>query len=93
MDEAERRRKQEEALRKFRMRECNVLVAGGTNLEVGVDNVKANLVVAFEPPPTFNTYVQYKAGCISVRIFFALIMHLNSLKFSSAPSAPFKIPL
>ena len=69
MDEVERRRKQEEALRKFRMRECNVLVAGDTNLEVGVDNVKANLVVAFEPPPTFNTYVQYKAGYISVHIF------------------------
>ena len=42
------------------MRECNLLIAGDTSLEVGVDNVKANLVVAFEPPTTFKTYVQYK---------------------------------
>ena len=60
VEESDRRRKQEESLRKFRMRECNLLIAGDTSLEVGVDNVKANLVVAFEPPTTFKTYVQYK---------------------------------
>ena len=52
-------RKQEEALRKFRMRECNLLISNST-LEVGVDGVRCNLVVALDPPETFRSYVHYK---------------------------------
>ena len=52
-------RKQEEALRRFRMRECNLLVTNSL-LEIGVDNVRCNLVVAFDQPPCFKSYVQYK---------------------------------
>ena len=72
VEESDRRRKQEESLRKFRMRECNLLVAGATNLEVGVDNVKSNLVVALEPPTTFKTFVQYKVKAKSPRSWFLI---------------------
>ena len=39
------RKKQEEALRRFRMRECNILVSSSV-LEEGIDFVKCNLVAA-----------------------------------------------
>ena len=60
------------------MRECNVLVAGDTNLEVGVDNVKANLVVAFEPPPSFSTFVQYKVKAKSPHSWFLILQEEGS---------------
>ena len=56
-------RKQEEALRRFRMRECNLLVTNSL-LEMGVDNVRCNLVVAFDQPSSFRSYVQYKVSTI-----------------------------
>ena len=41
------------------MRECNILVSDST-LEVGVDSVRCNLVVAFDPPESFRSFLQYK---------------------------------
>ena len=58
-------RKQEEALRRFRMRECNLLVTNSL-LEIGVDNVRCNLVVSFDPPKCFKSYVQYKVSLLSL---------------------------
>ena len=59
------RKKQEEALRRFRMRECNILVSSSV-LEEGIDFVKCNLVIMFDPPSSFHRYVYTKVKCKSV---------------------------
>uniref|UniRef100_A0A3B3Q906 ribonuclease III n=1 Tax=Paramormyrops kingsleyae TaxID=1676925 RepID=A0A3B3Q906_9TELE len=52
-------RKQEEVLRKFRAHETNLLIA--TNIvEEGVDIPKCNLVVRFDLPTEYRSYVQSK---------------------------------
>uniref|UniRef100_S4RXR2 ribonuclease III n=1 Tax=Petromyzon marinus TaxID=7757 RepID=S4RXR2_PETMA len=52
-------RKQEEVLRKFRAHETNLLVATSA-VEEGVDLPKCNLVVRFDPPADYRSYVQSK---------------------------------
>ncbi|XP_066152978.1 endoribonuclease Dcr-1 isoform X1 [Euwallacea fornicatus] len=59
--EAEQEHKtQEEVLRKFRCHECNILVSTAV-LEQGCDLPKCNLVVRFDLPETFHSYIQSKA--------------------------------
>nr|CAH7717562.1 unnamed protein product [Callosobruchus chinensis] len=59
--EAEHEHKtQEEVLRKFRCHECNILVATSI-LEQGCDLPKCNLVIRFDLPKTFHSYIQSKA--------------------------------
>ncbi|KAJ8936484.1 hypothetical protein NQ314_012348 [Rhamnusium bicolor] len=59
--EAEHEHKtQEEVLRKFRCHECNILVATSL-LEQGCDLPKCNLVIRFDLPNTFHSYIQSKA--------------------------------
>nr|XP_023016629.1 endoribonuclease Dcr-1 [Leptinotarsa decemlineata] len=59
--EAEHEHKiQEEVLRKFRCHECNVLIATSV-LEQGCDLPKCNLVIRFDLPTTFHSYIQSKA--------------------------------
>ena len=41
------------------MKECNLLVSSW-QLNVGVDNVRANLVVAFDAPTSFKEYTSFK---------------------------------
>ena len=69
-------RKQEEALRRFRMRECNLLVTNSL-LEIGVDNVRCNLVVAFDKPSSFKSYVQYKVKAKAQNSLFLLMCDDN----------------
>nr|AFK29469.1 Dicer1 [Locusta migratoria]BAW35364.1 Dicer1 [Locusta migratoria] len=52
-------RKQEEVLKRFRMRECNLLV-GTSVLEEGIDVPKCNLVIRFDVPSMYRSYVQSK---------------------------------
>jgi len=52
-------RKQEEVLKKFRMHECNLLIST-TVLEEGYDLPKCNLVVRFDQPSTYRSYVYCK---------------------------------
>ncbi|XP_039288314.1 LOW QUALITY PROTEIN: endoribonuclease Dcr-1 [Nilaparvata lugens] len=52
-------RKQEEVLKRFRMRECNVLV-GTSLLEDGIDLPKCNLVVRYNVPTNYRSYAQSK---------------------------------
>ena len=59
------RKKQEEALRRFRMRECNILVSSSV-LEEGIDFVKCNLVIMFDPPSSFHRYIYTKVKAKSV---------------------------
>ena len=52
-------KRQEDSLRRFRMKECNLLISS-SHLEVGVDNVRCNLVVAFDIPRSFKDYTNCK---------------------------------
>jgi endoribonuclease Dicer len=52
-------RKQEEVLKKFRMHECNLLLSTAV-LEEGFDLPKCNLVVRWDPPKSYRSYVQCK---------------------------------
>ena len=52
-------RKQEDLLRRFRSRELNLLVATSI-LEEGVDVPRCNLVVRFDMPGNFRSYIQSK---------------------------------
>ncbi|XP_071490727.1 endoribonuclease Dicer-like [Diadema antillarum] len=53
-------RKQEEVLRKFRRREINVLIATSL-LEEGVDVPRCNLVIRFDRPTHYQSYLQSKS--------------------------------
>ena len=75
-------RKQEEALRRFRMRECNLLVTNSL-LEIGVDNVRCNLVVAFDKPSNFKSYVQYKVKAKAQNSWFLLMCDDDSEALNS----------
>ncbi|CRL07309.1 CLUMA_CG020288, isoform A [Clunio marinus] len=52
-------RKQEEVLKKFRMHECNLLISTAV-LEEGFDLPKCNLVVRWDSPKSYRSYVQCK---------------------------------
>ncbi|CAG0914915.1 unnamed protein product [Notodromas monacha] len=58
-------KKQEEVLRRFRMHECNVLVSTSV-LEEGADIPRANLVVRFDVPSNFPSYVNSMGRCRNV---------------------------
>ena len=47
------------------MRECNILVSSSV-LEEGIDFVKCNLVIMFDPPSSFHRYIYTKVKCKSV---------------------------
>ena len=54
-------RKQEEVLRKFRNKEFNLLVSTSV-LEEGVDVPRCNLVIRFDLPTGYRSYVQSKVS-------------------------------
>ncbi|CAO1434532.1 unnamed protein product [Diamesa serratosioi] len=53
-------RKQEDVLKKFRMHECNLLITTAI-LEEGFDLPKCNLVVRWDIPQSYRSYVQCKS--------------------------------
>lgn len=53
-------RRQEDVLRRFRAHDCNILVTTSV-LEQGCDLPKCNLVVRFDPPTNFLSYIQSKS--------------------------------
>lgn len=66
-------RKQEEVLKRFRNRECNLLV-GTSVLEKGIDLPKCNLVVRWDPPRTYNSYVQTKGKANTMNAFHLIMV-------------------
>lgn len=54
-------KKQEIILRKYRMRDVNLLISTGI-LESGIDLPRCSLVVRFDPPTSYLSYVQSKAS-------------------------------
>lgn len=77
--EAEHEHKtQEEVLRKFRCHECNILVATSI-LEQGCDLPKCNLVIRFDLPKTFHSYIQSKARARAADAHYILIVNKHEL--------------
>lgn len=75
-------RKQEEVLKKFRMHECNLLLSTSV-LEEGYDLPKCNLVVRWDVPKSYRSYVQCKGRAKApnaVCIFIYSCVFLDSLK-------------
>ncbi|KAM7363685.1 endoribonuclease Dcr-1 [Cochliomyia hominivorax] len=70
--EAEHRR-QEEVLKRFRMHDCNVLI-GTSVLEEGIDVPKCNLVVRWDPPTTYRSYVQCKGRARAVPAYHVVLV-------------------
>ena len=60
-------RKQEEVLRKFRNKEVNLLISTSV-LEEGVDVPRCNLVVRFDGPTDYRSYVQSKVSSLIAQL-------------------------
>ncbi|KAL1493216.1 hypothetical protein ABEB36_011312 [Hypothenemus hampei] len=69
---------QEEVLRKFRCHECNILVSTAV-LEQGCDLPKCNLVVRFDLPETFHSYIQSKARARASEAHYILFCNANEV--------------
>ncbi|XP_022250670.1 endoribonuclease Dicer-like [Limulus polyphemus] len=64
---------QGEILKRFRDRECNLLVATAV-IEEGMDVPKCNLVVRFDEPPDYRSYVQSKGRARAPNSSFKLMV-------------------
>ncbi|KRT79896.1 helicase [Oryctes borbonicus] len=71
-------RRQEEVLRKYRAHECNIMIATSV-LEQGCDLPKCNLVIRFDLPLSFHSYVQSKARARVTDSYYLLIATENEL--------------
>lgn len=66
-------RKQEDVLRKFRSHDCNVMISTAI-LEQGFDLPKCNLVIRFDMPGTFHSYVQSKSRARSQNPYYITLV-------------------
>uniref|UniRef100_A0A8D8A5Y6 ribonuclease III n=1 Tax=Culex pipiens TaxID=7175 RepID=A0A8D8A5Y6_CULPI len=66
-------RKQEEVLKRFRMHECNLLI-GTSVLEEGIDLPKCNLVIRWNEPVSYRSYVQCKGRARAPSAYHILIV-------------------
>ncbi|KAF5270919.1 hypothetical protein FQR65_LT05386 [Abscondita terminalis] len=71
--------RQEEVLRKYRTHDCNVMVATSI-LEQGCDLPKCNLVVRFDIPNTFHSYVQSKARARAADAHYLLLVTEDEIR-------------
>ncbi|KAK5639662.1 hypothetical protein RI129_012154 [Pyrocoelia pectoralis] len=65
---------QEEVLRKYRIHDCNIMVATSI-LEQGCDLPKCNLVIRFDIPKSFHSYVQSKARARAADAHYLIIVN------------------
>ncbi|XP_014235184.1 endoribonuclease Dcr-1 [Trichogramma pretiosum] len=71
-------RKQEEVLKKFRMRDCNLLICTSI-LEEGIDIPKCNLVLRFDFPKNYKSYALCKSRARTAEaLHILLISEANS---------------
>ncbi|KAF7267578.1 hypothetical protein GWI33_019216 [Rhynchophorus ferrugineus] len=70
---------QEEVLRKFRCHECNILVSTAV-LEQGCDLPKCNLVVRFDLPLTFHSYIQSKARARAAEAHYIIFSNESEIE-------------
>lgn len=66
-------RKQEEVLKRFRIHSCNLLI-GTSVLEEGIELPKCNLVVRWDLPTTYRSYVQCKGKARTTKAFHVLMV-------------------
>lgn len=66
-------RKQEEVLKRFRMHECNLLI-GTAILEEGIELPKCNLVIRWDPPDTYQSYVQCKGRARALKAYHVMLV-------------------
>ncbi|CAD6994431.1 unnamed protein product [Ceratitis capitata] len=66
-------RRQEEVLKRFRMHDCNVLI-GTSVLEEGIDLPKCNLVVRWDAPTTYRSYVQCKGRARAAPAYHVILV-------------------
>lgn len=66
-------RKQELVLKRFRMRECNLLI-GTSFLEDGIDLPKCNLVIRFDVPKDYRSYVHTKERARAADSLYCLLV-------------------
>ncbi|KAF2884859.1 hypothetical protein ILUMI_21336 [Ignelater luminosus] len=71
-------RRQEEVLRKYRTHDCNIMVATSV-LEQGCDLPKCNLVVRFDVPTSFHSYVQSKARARAADAHYLILVNENEV--------------
>lgn len=69
-------RRQEEVLKRFRIHDCNLLI-GTSVLEEGIDLPKCNLVVRWNPPSTYRSYVQCKGRARAAQAFHVILVAPN----------------
>ncbi|KPJ19240.1 Endoribonuclease Dcr-1 [Papilio machaon] len=65
-------RKQEDVLKKFRMHECNLLLATPT-LEEGIDLPRCNLVLRWDVPPSYRSHALCRGRARAPRSSLALL--------------------
>jgi len=66
-------RKQEEVMKRFRSRDCNILVATSV-LEDGIDLPACHLVIRFDLPQSYKAYVHSKARARARNSHFILMV-------------------
>lgn len=72
-DAEQEHRKQEEVLKRFRMHECNLLIATSV-LEEGIELPRCNLVVRFDEPQSYRSYVHCKGRARAADAHFILLI-------------------
>lgn len=70
-------RKQEEVLKRFRTHSCNLLI-GTSVLEEGIELPKCNLVIRWDSPTTYRSYVQCKGRARAQRAFHVIMVATNA---------------
>ncbi|XP_050424897.1 endoribonuclease Dcr-1 [Adelges cooleyi] len=70
-------RKQEETLRRFRQRECNVLI-GTKILEEGIDLPRCNLVISYNTPKSYKSYLKSKSRAKTMDAYYVLLFNEES---------------
>lgn len=83
-------RRQEEVLKRFRMHACNLLI-GTSVLEEGIELPKCNLVIRWDPPSTYRSYVQCKGRARSQNAQH-IIMVAPANKYKNDQSFEFQPP-
>lgn len=66
-------RKQEDVMKRFRSRDCNVLVATSV-LEEGIDVPACHLVIRYDLPQSYRAYVHSKARARARKAHYALMV-------------------
>ncbi|XP_057322271.1 endoribonuclease Dcr-1 isoform X2 [Microplitis mediator] len=72
-------RKQEEVLKRFRIHECNLLIATAI-LEEGIEIPKCNFVMRFDFPKSYRSYVQCKSRAKAVDALHVLLVENSTSK-------------